>query len=164
MQQSMQKTAVSPPTFPPIGMGPETWGPLFWTTMHIVSLGYAPTTPSAEERAGAAAFYNSLKTMIPCPICREHYAEFLAEEPVESATGSRDALIDWVYRLHNKVNVRLGKPALPFDAYIQNMRALSQSGPFKLPGSAVSTTQILVGTAAILGISAAAYYYYSSKK
>jgi hypothetical protein len=75
-----------------------------------------------------------------------------------------------VYRLHNKVNVRLGKPALSFDAYIQNMRALSQSGPFKLPGaggstrSAASTTQILVGTAAILGISAAAYYYYSSKK
>lgn len=130
--------------------------------MHIVSLGYAPN-PSAEERAGAAAFYNSLKTMIPCPICRSHYAEFLAEEPV--ATKSRDDLIDWVYRLHNKVNARLGKPVLPFDAFVRNMRALAASGPFKLPTGehTASTSQILVGTAAILGISAAAYYYFKHK-
>ncbi len=153
--------------FPPIGMGPEIWGPFFWTTMHIVSLGYS-ATPNEEERAGAAAFYNSLATMIPCPVCREHYREFLKEEPVESATMNRDTLIDWVFRLHNKVNARLGKPVLSFEAYVQNMRALSQSGPFKVPGSsaagaAVSTSSLFVGTAAILGISAAAYYYWKSK-
>jgi len=100
-------TTAEPKSFPPIGMGPETWGPIFWTTMHIVTLGYS-ATPTSEEKAGAAAFFNSLQTMIPCPICREHYVGFLRESPVESAVESRDALVAWAFVLHNKVNRRLG--------------------------------------------------------
>ena len=144
--------------FPAIGMGPETWGPIFWTTMHIVTLGY-PASPSAEEKAGAAAFFNSLRTMIPCPICREHYVAFLAESPVEAATGSRDALVFWAFTLHNKVNDRLGKRILKWDEFIANMRALSESGHTRLPSKCGPSPilSLLVGGAALFGIGAAAY-------
>jgi len=144
--------------FPPIGMGPETWGPIFWTTMHIVTLGY-PVSPSADEKAGAAAFFNSLQTMIPCPICREHYAAFLAESPVETANGSRDELVFWAFTLHNKVNDRLGKRQITWDDFIANMRALSASGHTRLPSKCGPSPilSLLVGGAALFGIGAAAY-------
>ena len=145
-------------TFPPIGMGPETWGPIFWTTMHIVTLGY-PASPSAEEKAGAAAFFNSLRTMIPCPICREHYGAFLAESPVEAATHSRDALVFWAFALHNKVNDRLGKRQISWEEFITHMRALSASGHTRLPSRCGPSPilSLLVGGAALFGIGAAAY-------
>lgn len=145
-------------SFPPIGMGPETWGPIFWTTMHIVTLGYS-VTPTSEEKAGATAFFNSLQTMIPCPLCREHYVAFLKESPVESAVHSRDALIVWAFMLHNKVNRRLGKREYSWDEFIANMRALAASGHTRLPSRCGPSPilSLLVGGAALFGIGAAAW-------
>lgn len=117
--------------FPPIGMGPEVWGPIFWGTMHIVSLGY-PETPSKEEQAAAANFYNSLAVVIPCPICRAHYSHFLSEMPVERVTGSRKELVFWLFTLHNKVNVQLGKREYAWEEFIENIRALRDKGATKL--------------------------------
>lgn len=116
------------PTFPPMGMSPDVWGPIFWQTMHIVSLGYNPE-PSKQEQEDAIKLYTSLKTMLPCGICRAHYSEFLREMPIEHAVGSRDDLIYWVFRLHNKVNKNLGKREFTFDEYIQAMRHLAASSP-----------------------------------
>ena len=115
------------PRFPPMGMSPDVWGPIFWHTMHIVSLGYNPE-PSKKEQDDAIRFYKSLETMLPCGVCRAHYSEFLREMPVEQAVGSRDDLIYWVFRLHNKVNVNLGKREFTFDEYIQAMRVLGAGG------------------------------------
>jgi hypothetical protein len=148
------------PKFPPIGMGPDVWGPIFWTTMHIVSLGY-PASPSKAEQTAAIAFYQSLTEMIPCPICKVHYRAHLAESPVESAVESRDALIFWVFTLHNKVNAQLGKREITFQEYIQNMNALASGGPVRLPQQS-SATNALVGALAIAGIMGGAYYLYTT--
>jgi hypothetical protein len=123
--------------------------------MHIVSLGYNPE-PSKQEQDDAIRFYTSLKSMLPCGICRTHYAEFLQEMPVEQAVGSRDDLIYWVFQLHNKVNVNLGKRPLSFDQYIQNMRILAGSGASHTWFTPSNMT-VLVLLAAIVG--GAAYYY-----
>jgi hypothetical protein len=114
------------PKFPPMGMSPDVWGPLFWRTMHIVSLGYN-TEPSKREQEDAIRFYKALETMLPCGICRAHYSEFLKEMPVEEAVASRDDLVYWVFKLHNKVNKNLGKREISFNEYIQSMRTLAAS-------------------------------------
>jgi hypothetical protein len=149
--------------FPPLGMSPAVWGPIFWTTMHIVSLGYS-SKPSEEEKAGAIAFFNSLTTVIPCPICKTHYRTFLSKSPVESAVGSRHELIHWVFELHNNVNEQLGKRRISFQEYVRQMQALAASPRTVLPssGPAMDTTT-LVGGLAILGIIGASYYYYRIK-
>jgi hypothetical protein len=149
-----------PPRFPPIGMSPGVWGPFFWTTMHIASLGYS-RTPSQAEQDAAAQFYESLAYMIPCPICRSHYTEFLAEMPVRSAVQSRDALIEWVFTLHNRVNNRLGKPEITFAQYVEHMTALSQQATFSTRPAPVSWVVALCAGAA-LGV--AAYAVYQTKK
>jgi len=112
-------------TFPQFGVGPAIWGPYFWTTMHIVSLGVSKQ-PTAEEQEGIRSFYESLQVVIPCPICREHYKEALKSIPIQ--TSSRDAVVEWVYDIHNVVNTTLGKPQLSWDGFIKSMRDLPKKG------------------------------------
>ena len=85
--------------FPPLGMSPAVWGPIFWSTMHIVSLGYS-NTPTEEEQRAATQFYESLAYVIPCPICKDHYRHFLQEMP--PTVNNRDALVAWVFTIHKK--------------------------------------------------------------
>jgi hypothetical protein len=115
--------------FPPIGMSPAVWGPIFWATMHIVSIGYSKT-PTDEEKRGATQFYESLAQVIPCPICKEHYRHFLTQMP--PVVDNRDTLIEWVFMIHNKVNEQLGYPVITFDQYIQKMRNLSAKNSISL--------------------------------
>jgi hypothetical protein len=144
--------------FPALGMSPAVWGPIFWATMHIVSLGF-PAKPTEEDKAGAIAFYNSLASTIPCPICKTHYRKFLAESPVESAVANRHDLIHWVFELHNNVNTQLGKRAIGFDEYIEYMQALAASPRTTFPSSsAPSLTNIALGTVAVVGVAGALYY------
>jgi hypothetical protein len=142
-------------------MSPSVWGPIFWTTMHIVTLGYSPN-PSQEEKIAASSFFNSLAHVIPCPICKTHYQHFLKEVPVENVVGSRDELINWCFELHNKVNEKLGKHAISFDQFIANMRSLSNMTHVELPPS--SSTSMFVGALAIAGLFGIGYYVYLKQK
>jgi len=143
--------------FPAIGMSPAVWGPIFWTTMHIVSLGY-PAEPTEADKAGAIAFFNSLATTIPCPICKTHYKVFLEKSPVEAVINSRHELIHWVFDLHNDVNEQLGKRRISFQEYVQYMQALAAAPNTTLPSSSSNLTTILA-ILAVAGIGGAVYYY-----
>ena len=158
----MSKSLKAGKVFPPIGMGPAIWGPLFWKTMHIVSLGYSPT-PTPEEQAGAIAFYESLTTAIPCPICKQHYEHFLEEIPVRNAVQSRDALIEWVFEIHNKVNVELGKPVFTWEQYIASIQALAAQTPASQSRMGWTMT-LAAGLAAGAVLGAGAYAIYHTKK
>jgi hypothetical protein len=87
---------------------PAAWGPFFWHTIHIVALGY-PSKPSYGDKKAAKEFYESLKFLIPCPICREHYAQHLHESPLTPHLDRREDLFRWTVDLHNRVNEKLGK-------------------------------------------------------
>jgi len=88
---------------------PSTWGPFFWHTMHIVALGY-PNEPSYAEKRAAKEFYESLLHLIPCPVCRVHYANHLKANPVSPSLDTRKDLFTWTVKIHNLVNKDLGKP------------------------------------------------------
>lgn len=88
---------------------PQVWGPFFWHTMHIVAIGY-PSEPNYVNKKAAKEFYESLEILIPCPICREHYAEHLKKFPITPHLDSRSDLFKWTVVLHNAVNKNLGKP------------------------------------------------------
>lgn len=110
--------------FPPIGMSPDIWGPIFWNTMHIVTLGYAEK-PTQDEQKAAKEFFNALKFLIPCPICRHHYTEILKTDPVESAVVSRTKLVQWAFNIHNKVNKEIGNPEITWEQFIEAIFTLS---------------------------------------
>ena len=129
------------------GMRPSVWGPILWNTMHIISLGY-PEEPDNTTQQAAASFYRSLSSLIPCPICREHYTKLIRVIP--PATESKDALIKWVFTIHNQVNNELGKAEISYDAFMMHMESLSYESSSTLP----MATGIAIG----IGISVAVYY------
>jgi FAD-linked sulfhydryl oxidase len=151
--------------FPPIGMGPSVWGPIFWTTMHIVSLGYS-NFPAEEEKIAAINFFESLQYMIPCPICKEHYKINLDKMPVKDAVHSKQALIRWMFNMHNEVNKQLNKPEFAWKDFIHAMGRLSQMGEFSFSqaaaadGRSLLDTQSLLYLAAGIGIGAVAFAAY----
>ena len=127
-----------------IAMPPDVWGPIFWDAMHIVSLAY-PVQPTEADKAGAKAFFESLTSVIPCPICREHYAAKIKESPI--ALESKGELIYWVWDIHNQVNAMLNKPTVTIEQFLERMKTLGSRS-----SSSVSSSPIAIGVAAIVGI------------
>ena len=87
---------------------PEVWGPFFWHTIHIAALGY-PQEPTYSDKKAMKEFFESLQTIIPCPVCRTHYVSHMAKLPISASIDSRTDLFRWTVDLHNEVNVMLGK-------------------------------------------------------
>lgn len=87
---------------------PTAWGPFFWHTIHIVALGY-PVKPTYAEKKAAKDFFESLRFLIPCPICRDHYNAHLEKYPLSPHLDTRKDLLHWTILLHNEVNKKLGK-------------------------------------------------------
>jgi hypothetical protein len=117
--------------------------------MHIISLGY-PESPTDAERAAATSFYQSLAFLIPCPRCREHYAQLIRQIPL--AANSQRELVEWVWTIHNKVNEQLGRSSVSFEAFLQHMESLSNTITVGIP----LTTGICIG----VGVSALVYYMF----
>ena len=88
---------------------PSVWGPFFWHTIHIAALAY-PNEPTYEYKKAAKEFFESLKVLIPCPICREHYEKHMEKYPITPHLDKRADLFRWTLLLHNEVNEQLNKP------------------------------------------------------
>ena len=106
---------------------PEVWGPFFWHTIHIAAMGY-PQEPTYSDKKATKEFYESLQTVIPCPICREHYKSHLVKMPIGPSLDNRKDLFQWTLDLHNEVNEMLGKRRYTETEVIQYYTRLGARG------------------------------------
>lgn len=106
---------------------PEVWGPFFWHTIHIAALGY-PQQPAYNDKKAMRDFIESLQTIIPCPICRQHYVSHLGKLPITASLDSRADLFRWTVDLHNDVNEMLGKRKYTETEVIQYYTRLGARG------------------------------------
>ena len=88
---------------------PKVWGPFFWHTIHIAALGY-PQNPTYTDKKAAKEFFESLQWMLPCSVCRDHYAKHIVENPISTFLDKRADLFRWTIDIHNAVNESLQKP------------------------------------------------------
>jgi len=110
----------------PIRMPPQICGPIFWATLHIVSLSYSDT-PTDRQKQNAKNFYESMMDVLPCPMCRNHYEENLKILPLDKAILNRHNLIEWVFNMHNLINLQLGKREYTFEEFIDSMHNLEMA-------------------------------------
>jgi hypothetical protein len=155
---------------------PEIWGPMFWATIHMVSLGY-PETPSYADKRAAKEFFNAVPYLLPCAVCREHFAEVIKGMPVESWLDNRKGLVEWTFNVHNLVNERLGKPTITMDEFYKAYRDMSARGlpiPPANPNAEISDTLLqqqyirgaahaAAGVVAAVGVGALLWYSYKGK-
>jgi hypothetical protein len=109
-------------SFPHWNIPPSKWGPYAWTFLHMVTFCY-PQESTLTDQTRVRNFVDALARVLPCKKCREHFTALIASDPVD--LRSRDHLIEWGIRVHNKVNERLGKPILSHEDVVQ----LLQSDP-----------------------------------
>lgn len=88
-------------------MSTADWGPSAWKFLHTLTYAY-PENPSLLEQTQAKNLFESLRYLLPCERCREHYEEEIAINPPNTLT--KKSLSSWLVQVHNSVNDRLGKP------------------------------------------------------
>ena len=116
----------------PMNTGPDrrnpsrlSWGPGAWIFLQSVAFVY-PTDPSSSERKLYKTFFKSACAILPCDICRNSTCEYLKKHPIEPYLVNRQALVVWIYKIHNLVNIKLGKRSCRFVDFVrryEKMRA-----------------------------------------
>jgi len=97
-------------------MEPNIWGPAGWTFLHSITFQY-PEDPTDIDKRKYYTFFNSLKNVIPCPTCREHYETNF--EKIQIRLNNRQELIEWLIDIHNEVNSSSGKKEYSYDEVYQ---------------------------------------------
>lgn len=93
----------------PFGILVSVWGPIQWQFMHMISFNY-PVHPSEAEKKYYYDYINTLQHVLPCRSCRENIIHNLKTANFSIAVmKNRDTFSRFVYKLHNIVNVMLGR-------------------------------------------------------
>ena len=80
-----------------------------WTLLHTMSVYLPENQLSEEQKSDVSNFMNILSRIYPCTFCADDLKIDLKESPpTKVETGKEFA--QWMCKLHNKVNVKLGKP------------------------------------------------------
>merc|ERR1711871_952585 len=104
------KSSTSPKE--PCPLDREELGRSTWDFLHTTAA-YYPETPTESQKKDALALITSLSNLYACGHCAEDLRESLKSEPAQ--VGSREEFATWMCRMHNTVNIKLGKPAMPCD-------------------------------------------------
>ena len=99
------------------GIMTKVWGPAGWLFLHCVTFGYPESPDLYDNEYGLAPgttrsryrrFFTEVGNVLPCRYCRDSYKEFIKEDRIEHNIQDRDHLVEWFWRIHNKVNQKLG--------------------------------------------------------
>lgn len=95
-------------------MDPNVWGKHGWIFLHSIVLAY-PDKPSDIDKEHIILFFNSLKNVLPCDKCRQHFSKNLIKYPLDNnVISSKNTLNKWLIDIHNEVNIQTGKPTISY--------------------------------------------------
>jgi len=139
-------------------MNPEVWGPPAWTFLHSITINY-PHNPTPEEKIHYFNFFDNLKNVLPCEICKKHYKSHLEAVPLSENIDSKDKLIRWLINIHNKINVMNGKKEWTYQEVIDHYDNLHINSASKLNKNIGGKIVFL-----LLALAICVYYIYSQKR
>lgn len=96
-----------------VGMKTTFWGPHAWAFLFSTIAGAFPITVvsgNADHKRIVGSFksqFKSLKDTLPCVYCRESFAIFMKELPIDDFVKSRKDMMLWLYLIHDRVNKKL---------------------------------------------------------
>jgi hypothetical protein len=92
----------------PVALNSFVWGPKMWDMLHTASF-----SGHADARQ-LSAVLDSFRTVCPCQTCKASFGQLLKHRELDLARLEDKDLSVYTWKLHNAVNVKLGKPAVPY--------------------------------------------------
>ena len=92
-------------------MDTRFWGPDGWKLLHSIAYKF-PKNPNQKTKKIYSKFFNSLQHVLPCIYCRNSFAKYIKELPVENYLKNKTTFFKWMYDMHNKVNNKLKNQGL----------------------------------------------------
>lgn len=90
-----------------IGLLTSIWGGPEWDSLCCIAYGY-PENPTDEDKLHYRTYFEHIKYVLPCCMCRKHLTEHTKTgsqfEITPEIFESRESLTRWLYGLHNRVN------------------------------------------------------------
>lgn len=90
---------------------PQIWGKHAWIFLSTIALSY-PIKPTPAEKQEYKTFFLSLRNLLPCSTCAEHFTENIKKHNINDYLDHPHSLFSWVVKIENEVNKSLGKSLL----------------------------------------------------
>lgn len=116
----------------------KEWGPYLWTILHTSAekLGRQTNEIMASDEAREMVLVlKSVEFIMPCEKCRKHYHEYLKKNPVDEFAHRRGEILrqavrQWIWKLHETVNERNGVAAFPIEELTPTYQNASIADPY----------------------------------
>ena len=90
---------------------PNVWGPHYWFFLHTIAESY-PLHPNDVTKKKYYDLIQNLPLFIPNDEIGNFFSQLLDKYPVSPYLANRDSFVKWMHFIHNKINVRIGKPEI----------------------------------------------------
>jgi hypothetical protein len=101
-----------------INLDPKIWGPYGWLFIQSCILSY-PENPNNNDKEGFRQLLGSLKIVLPCLKCRNHFEEYIYDNPLDNnILNNKENLIKWILGAQNNVNKINNKELITYDEFI----------------------------------------------
>jgi hypothetical protein len=147
-------------------MDNNIWGPYFWFTLHTITLGYTDN-PTYQDKRRYNDFFTSVQYILPCEKCREHYKKHLNNFPISISLDNKESLVQWLFNLHNQVNISLNKDVMSYDAFKEKYRKIYSPNLLEKIESPINDNKngkIIVFIIVLSSIIGFIYYTYYKKR
>ncbi|KAK9880744.1 hypothetical protein WA026_013066 [Henosepilachna vigintioctopunctata] len=104
--KDLKEVIVEAPTRQDCPLDKEKLGHYSWSLLHTIAAKY-PEKPSSLVQKEMKDFFAIFSNIYPCELCAHDFREELRRDPVDAT--SQEQLSQWLCRIHNKVNLKLGK-------------------------------------------------------
>jgi FAD-linked sulfhydryl oxidase len=85
----------------------DSLGKSTWNLLHTIAASF-PEEPTQRQQTDVKTFFGTLSRLYPCEYCARDFQKEIKENPIQASSG--EELSQWLCKIHNIVNLKLGKP------------------------------------------------------
>ena len=88
---------------------PKIWGEGLWTFMYSMAASLNENEMNQNKLNAVRTFFTILHLLLPCETCSDNYLSDFEDTPLPTIIN-KITLYEWINKIENKTNIRLGKP------------------------------------------------------